>query len=165
MLLLRKAEAQDAPLIHSLAKQVFPLTYQDILSPEQNEYMFEWMYAVETLRQEMSAGLRYFILENQGQACGYMCIEQQAPALFCLQKIYILPGCQKTGAGRFMFQQALSYIKSISPDPCRMELRVNRKNPAVQFYQKMGMRILRSDDLEISPGYFMKDYILGIDLA
>jgi hypothetical protein len=35
----------------------------------------------------------------------------------------------------------------------------------VDFYKKMGMRVLRSDDFDIGRGYFMNDYIMGIDLC
>ncbi|MFA7358202.1 MAG: GNAT family N-acetyltransferase [Bacteroidales bacterium] len=163
MFQLRKAAIDDAPLLNQLAREVFPLTYRDILSPEQNEFMFEWMYAVDNIRQQMLEGHCYFILEDEDQACGYMSIQQEEK-LFHLHKIYVLPSCQKSGAGRFLFEQALTYIKSIHPSPCRMELRVNRENPAVGFYKKMGMKVLRSDDLDIGRGYLMNDYIMGIDL-
>jgi len=164
MFKLRKADAQDAPLINRLAKEVFPLTYREILSPEQNEFMFEWMYAVDNIHRQMHEGHCYFLLENEGQPCGYMSIQQEEE-LFHLHKIYVLPVCQKTGAGRFLFEQALAYVKSKHPSPCRLELRVNRNNPAVDFYKKMGMRVLRSDDFDIGRGYFMNDYIMGIDIC
>ena len=45
MLIIRKATTADCELIHKLAWQIFPETYKDILSPEQNDYMMEWMYS------------------------------------------------------------------------------------------------------------------------
>ncbi len=163
MFRLRKADLEDAPLINKLAREVFPLTYRDILTPEQNEFMFEWMYAVDNIRRQMQEGHCYFILEDKYQACGYMSIQQEEQ-LFHLHKIYVLPVCQKAGAGRFLFEQALAYVKSIHSSPCRLELRVNRHNPAVGFYKKMGMKILRSDDFDIGQGYFMNDYIMSLDI-
>lgn len=163
MFQLRKADVQDAPLINSLASVVFTLTYREILSPRQNEFMFEWMYAIDNIRGQMQEGHCYFILEDKNQACGYLSIQQEQE-LFHLHKIYVLPAYQKTGAGRFLFEQALAYVKSIHPSPCRLELRVNRENPAVGFYKKMGMKVLRSDDFDIGQGYYMNDYIMGIEV-
>ena len=45
MFTIRKATVADYELIHMMAKEVFPATYKDILSPEQLDYMMEWMYA------------------------------------------------------------------------------------------------------------------------
>jgi GNAT superfamily N-acetyltransferase len=164
MFKLRKADVQDAPLINRLAKEVFPITYREILSPEQNEFMFEWMYAVDNIHRQMHEGHCYFLLEDEGQACGYMSIQQEEE-LFHLHKIYVLPVCQRTGAGRFLFEQAKANIKNKKPPPGRLAIGVKPKKPPPALYKKMGMRVLRSDDFDIGRGYFMNDYIMGIDLC
>lgn len=45
-----------------------------------------------------------------------------------------------------------------------MELNVNRNNKALQFYEYMGMRKLRKGDFPIGNGYYMNDYIMGLDI-
>ena len=45
-----------------------------------------------------------------------------------------------------------------------MELNVNRNNKALQFYEHMGMRKLREGDFPIGNGYYMNDYIMGLDI-
>lgn len=164
MLELRQATLEDALLIHKLAKQVFPETYKHILSPEQNNFMFEWMYSVENIRKQLLDGHCYFICMANEEDCGYMSIQQVEDHVYYLHKIYVLPQSQQSGAGRYLFEQALTYIRSIHPDPCRMELHVNRNNPAIGFYTKMGMSILRSGDFDIGNGYYMNDYIMSFDL-
>lgn len=64
----------------------------------------------------------------------------------------------------FLFKEAIKYIKEIHPEPCLMELNVNRNNKALQFYQHMGMRKLREGDFPIGNGYYMNDYIMGLDI-
>lgn len=49
-------------------------------------------------------------------------------------------------------------------EPCLMELNVNRNNKALQFYEYMGMRKLREGDFPIGNGYYMNDYIMGLDI-
>ena len=40
---LRQATKDDIMLMHELAGQAFPSTYRDLLSPEQMEFMMDWM--------------------------------------------------------------------------------------------------------------------------
>ena len=49
MLTIREATTADCNLINTLASIVFPATYKNILSPEQLDYMMEWMYAPENI--------------------------------------------------------------------------------------------------------------------
>ena len=53
MFTIRKATVADCELIHMMAKEVFPATYKDILSPEQLDYMMDWMYAPSNVRKQM----------------------------------------------------------------------------------------------------------------
>ena len=67
-------------------------------------------------------------------------------------------------AGSFLFRKAIEHIKQLHPAPCRMELHVNRHNKAVKFYERMGMRKLREGDFEIGGGFYMNDYIMGLEI-
>ena len=58
----------------------------------------------------------------------------------------------------------MDYIRSVHPGPCRMELNVNRHNRALHFYERMGMRVLREGDFPIGDGYYMNDYIMGLEI-
>ena len=44
-------------------------------------------------------------------------------------------------------------------------LNVNRHNRALHFYERMGMRKLREGDFPIGGGYWMNDYIMGLEIA
>ena len=166
MLTIRRAVETDCGLIRSLADEVFPATYREIITPSQMDYMMKWMYAPEVLRREMRTGVAWFIASSDGEPCGYLSVQQEAEELFHLQKIYVLPGFQGLHIGSFLFRHAISYIRSIHPEPCLMRLNVNRDNTrAVEFYQRMGMRTLERGDFHIGHGYYMTDYIMGLDIA
>ncbi len=164
MIIFRQASPEDAPLIRSLAEVVFPATYSEILSPEQLDYMMEWMYAPESIRQQMDEGQVYYLAYVDGEPCGYIAVERQGEALFHLQKIYVLPSFQGCGAGRALFEKAVDHIRGLCPAPCVMELNVNRNNSALQFYERLGMRKVREGDFPIGNGYFMNDYIMALDI-
>ena len=164
MLTIRKATKEDCMLINRLASQVWEATYGHILSKEQLDYMFEWMYAPHNLIQQMNNGHVYFIGYKENEPLGYVSVEQQDKDLFHLQKIYVLPSFQGCHAGSFLFKEAVKYIKSIHPAPCTMELNVNRENKALHFYRHMGMKKVREGDFPIGNGYYMNDYIMGIEI-
>lgn len=165
MFSIRKATTDDCNLINSLAALVFPATYQEIISAEQLDYMMEWMYAPAHIRRQMEEeGHVYFIAYLDGKECGYLSVQPQDGEEFHLQKIYVLPSFQGKHVGSYLFEQAVGYIKEVHPGPCIMELNVNRNNKALHFYERMGMRKLREGDFPIGNGYYMNDYIMGLDI-
>lgn len=163
---IRKATTADCELIRKMAKEVFPQTYLGIITREQIDFMMDWMYSVENLHRQMEReGHVYLIAYDEGQPAGYVSVQPQGPDLFHLQKIYVLPSRQRSGAGKFLFEQAIAYIRQLHPKPCTMELNVNRHNPALGFYEHMGMKKVREGDFDIGNGFFMNDYIMSLDLS
>ena len=50
---ISKASGEDIMCIHNMAQVVFRHTYREILSPEQMEYMMEWMYSPANLQKQL----------------------------------------------------------------------------------------------------------------
>ena len=161
---IRRATEDDIATIRDLAWCIFPHTYREILTPEQNDYMMEWMYSESSLRDQMAHGHQYLLAYDGSTAVGYVSVEQQDEHLFHLQKIYVLPERQGEGLGKKLFEAAIRLIKSQHPGPCAMELNVNRNNRAVTFYERMGMHKDRSGDFDIGHGFYMNDYIMRMEL-
>lgn len=165
MYTIRKATLADCGLIQELARQVFPFTYKDILTPEQIDYMMDWMYSLPNLRKQMEEEGHTYLLAYAGdKAVGYVSVQPQGEDLFHLQKIYVLPTFQGKQCGSFLFREAIKYLKTIHPTPCLMELNVNRHNKALNFYERMGMKKLRDGDFPIGNGFYMNDFIMGIEI-
>ena len=103
----------------------------------------------------MHSGHRFFIARDKSG---------NGERLVHLQKIYVRPDKQRLHAGRALIEKAFDEAKRLFPDGHgRVELNVNRKNPALSFYRHMGMTIASSGDFDIGNGYFMNDYIMAID--
>ena len=161
-LTFRKADVHDCALIRAVASQIWEPTYRSILSEEQLTYMFEMMYATDHIQQQMTEqGHQYFIVYADEKPVGYLSIETASDDTYIFQKIYTLPAFQGKGVGRFLFDQGVSYLKTIHPTPFTVELFVNRANPAVGFYEHLGMKITGVRDFDIGNGYFMNDYIMA----
>ncbi len=162
---IRKATIANIPTIRELAAIAFPQTYSTILSPEQIDYMMKWMYSEQSLRRQMTEeGHIYYIAQQDGMPIGYLSIQPEGEDAYHLQKLYILPDYQGMGWGKRLFLHATKVIKELHPAPCRMLLNVNRHNEALHFYQKMGMTKVSEGDFAIGGGYYMNDYIMGLDL-
>ena len=163
--MIRKATTDDIPLIRAMAEVVFRRTYASILSPEQMEYMMDMMYSEESLISQMTSEGNVFLIE-EGKAYAsyrYQGKSEDGREVFHLEKLYVMPSAQKTGLGRELFEAVLSEIRSVSPSNPVVELNVNRSNPAVSFYEHMGMRKARQGDFPIGNGFFMNDFIMAID--
>lgn len=163
MINIRPATLADIPLIRRMAQAAFPATYEKILTPRQIEYMMEWMYSAESLRQQMEGGHMFFIGEEAGDAVGYASVEPQGAEACHLQKLYVLPAAQGQGYGEALFRHAAGFARSLGAR--HLELNVNRHNRARGFYARMGMYESGSGDFPIGHGFFMNDYILSLDLA
>ena len=165
-----QAGPENIMQIHDMAEVVFRHTYREILSPEQMEYMMDWMYSPSNLQRQMDEGHVYHIAFRDGIPCGYVSVQHDGKSdsgrhLFHLQKIYVLPSEQGRGLGRILFEKALSYIRGvIAGNPVSLELNVNRNNQAIGFYHHLGLRILRQGDFHIGNGFYMNDYIMGFDI-
>lgn len=174
-----RADEENLQMVHDMAEVVFRHTYKDILSPEQMEYMMEWMYSLPNLCRQLEDGHVYYIAYKSDDAydgkpaiipCGYASIQPEKPAddgrmVFHLQKIYVMPSFQGTGLGRILFETAMGHARRASDGrPSRIELNVNRNNKAVDFYKHLGMKVMRQGDFPIGNGFYMNDYIMGLDL-
>ena len=162
---IRKATIDDISTIRHMAATVFPATYREILSPEQIDYMMEWMYSEESIRKQRTEEGHIYYIAHQGELpVGYLSIQPEGEHIYHLQKLYVLPTFQGMHLGEQLFKQAITAIKALHPEPCQMRLNVNRLNEALTFYQKMGMTQIDEGDFPIGNGYYMNDYIMGLDI-
>lgn len=112
----------------------------------------------------LAEGHLYYIAYKEGEPVGYVSIQPEGEHTFHLQKIYVLPSCQGCHIGKRLFEKAIQVIKEIHPGPCQMRLNVNRNNKAVTFYERLGMKKVAQGDFPIGNGYYMNDYIMGLDI-
>jgi GNAT superfamily N-acetyltransferase len=156
---VRPASTADLATIRELAYRIWPVAYSSILSPEQLQYMLERFYALPSLAEQMGANHRFLLLEDGGIPQGFASYSPaEAPGQWKLQKLYVLPGQQGKGLGRTLLQVVESAIREVGASA--LILNVNRHNPALNFYEKLGFRIAREEDISIGEGYFMNDYVL-----
>ena len=163
MLQIKKAALEDIPIIRELTFAIWPQTYSSLISKEQIDYMLHMMYSPASLQKQMVEDGCTFIIVYQGnQAIAFASYNQTSPQLWKLNKIYILPSQQGKGTGKFIINYIVEEIKHQNAKG--LQLQVNRENKAKDFYEKLGFTVIKTSDLDIGNGYFMKDYVMELTL-
>ena len=157
---IRIANENDRAIIRQIAEITWPVAYGEIISEEQIRYMLDLIYSDVALMEQMLKDHQFYIAEYQNTPIGFASVSLEADEGCKLNKLYILPDIQKTGAGKALLQEVIDYTRS--KQQTRLFLQVNKENKAKDFYHKMGFTIEREYKLDIGNGFFMDDYIMGL---
>ena len=160
--IIRKATPADIASIRQIAFATWPDAYGKLLPKEQLEYMLEWMYSETSLQEQMNKGHQFFMADLNGNSFGFASVSDEGDQRFKLNKLYVIPQTQKTGAGKALLDQVIGHAKQNNASV--LFLQVKRDNIAKGFYEKQGFVITQEVDLEIGNGFFMNDYIMELSL-
>lgn len=154
---LIQAKEQDIPSIAQLAKIVWNQHYPSIISQAQIDYMLNWMYSADSLREQMQIKKhQFFLIEFEGLAIGFISVNHEEENDWFLNKFYINQNKSAKGIGSKAFDLLLEKI-----DPKKITLTVNRQNfKSINFYFKKGFVIERVADFDIGNGYVMDDFVM-----
>ena len=162
-LLIRFADTEDINTIGFLAQQTWPTAYGPILSQEQISYMLNLFYAPPALNEQMK-NHQFVIAELNEEPVGFASFASiDVPDTYKLHKLYILPDTQGKGIGKALLDFVVDEIKQ--KDAAALHLGVNRFNPAVKFYEKLGFTKLKEEKTDIGSGFVMDDFIMELKLA
>lgn len=161
---LRTATVEDIESIRVIAHEVWPIAYSQIISQEQIQYMLQKMYSPESLNHQMlEEGCEFLILSADGRDVGFSSTSALNKTNFKLHKLYVLSSMQGRGCGVELLNEVCS--RAIQKGGERIELQVNKNNPAYHFYLKQGFVKERELVLDIGNGFVMDDFILVKSLA
>lgn len=161
---IRPASVADIPVLQRLADATWWATYRNIISDEQIRYMLGQMYSPKALEQQMIVqGHRFLLARHGGRYAGFASFSLRDPrsSVFRLHKLYVRPDVQGAGLGRKLI---LAVERAAKEEGAKhIELNVNRANPALHFYERLGYRIQQVVDIPYGP-YWLNDYVLGHEL-
>ncbi len=162
MFRFKRAEESEIGAIQAIADAIWKQTYQSILSKEQIDYMYDWMYSHEELLGQIQNGHLFYFVYNDWDLSGFASIENTNDGVWKLHKIYVVPQQQGKGCGEELLQFIINKVRSLGG--FELLLNVNRHNKARFFYEKNGFTIKEEADIDIGNGYFMNDYILTLPI-
>jgi GNAT superfamily N-acetyltransferase len=158
------ARPSDLGIIASIARLTWPVAYSAILSAEQLAYMLDLFYSESALTQQAAQGQHFLLITSDGMPVGFAGLEAhyRGAGTTRLHKLYVLPGQQGTGAGRALLQAVVEHARA--DGDARIELNVNKYNPAKQWYERQGFRTVREEVIPIGQGYVMDDFVMELML-
>jgi len=162
---LRILDKAELALVRRVADIVWPITFQEILSPEQMAYMMEMMYAAEVMEREYDEGVSFCGVFDGEKPIGYLAWgrSDSAPDTAKLHKCYLLPEYQGKGIGSMMLNKAKVYAKEAGF--AKLRLNVNRNNAkAIKAYVRNGFQTVETVDRAIGHGFFMNDYVMEAEI-
>jgi ribosomal protein S18 acetylase RimI-like enzyme len=161
MIAITAATINDIKLIQEIAHTTWPITYGEILSKEQLDYMLDLIYSDEALTNQYDKKEQLFYLISEEEVTlGFIGIEHnyKEEAVTRIHKIYLLPETQGKGIGKKVIDEIEKL--GLENNSKALSLNVNRFNSALGFYKKIGFEITDEVNIEIGNGYLMEDYVM-----
>ncbi|MCH6198872.1 GNAT family N-acetyltransferase [Aquiflexum sp. LQ15W] len=161
-----EASPHQLSIVQKIAHQTWPVTFSNILTPEQIKFMLNWMYDQKALEQQvLEKGHVFLLAKEEDSFLGFAsyevhCKEQEKTKI---HKIYILPGTQGKGIGK----KLISHIKDIAfmNGDKYLYLNVNRFNEkAISFYKHIGFYEAYREVIDIGNGFIMDDIVMEMKI-
>ncbi|KIO51976.1 GNAT family N-acetyltransferase [Flavobacterium hibernum] len=161
MITILDAGLNDIKTIQEITNITWPITYGEILSKEQLDYMLGLFYSEEALAKQIENKEQLFYLISDSESIiGFIGIEHnyKNEAITKIHKIYLLPETQGKGIGKKVFDEIQNM--ALENNSKALLLNVNRFNTALGFYKKIGFQVAEEVNIEIGNGYLMEDYVM-----
>ena len=158
---IKLASIEDIPTIVKIAYDTWFVTYEDVISQAQIEYMFGEMYTPESIFKQMDFYKHAFLILYQADRpigfASYGKLEEPINT-YKLHKLYLLPSEQNKGFGRILLSEVEKEVAGLGAN--YLHLNVNRKNLALSFYEKLGYEIIETVDIPFAE-FWLNDYVLA----
>ena len=172
----------DKAFIRSVSERTWPSTYGHIISQEQINFMLDWMYSDASLEKQMHSGCAFYIAsikkeDGKWDAVGFCSVSPDdekeegennstekvaGSTAHKLNKLYVLPTAQGTGAGKALLNKSIEVAKAAGSSS--IFLQVNKLNTAYTFYLKHGFIKESEFKFDIGNGFYMDDYIMRLKI-
>ncbi|MBR6323035.1 MAG: GNAT family N-acetyltransferase [Lachnospiraceae bacterium] len=160
-----------------LATGIIREYYDPLLGKTQNDYMIKRFQSEEGIRNQLSHGYRYYIVQDLSESAagetgdaarengaadeaadlGFFSWTVRKDELY-LSKFYLKADCRGKGVGRrivdFLAEEAKKEgLRCIS-------LNVNKYNESVTIYRKLGFHVAYAEVNDIGSGFVMDDFVM-----
>lgn len=150
-----RTEAEIA-VIAGLAREIWYEYYVPLIGREQVDYMVARFQSQAAMYEQVQAGYHYFLVVDGDELVGYTAIREEPAGSVFISKLYLLKTRRGTGTGRAI----MTFIEEWARERglTRLWLTVNKGNPSVQAYQRLGFEIAEPIVMDIGGGFVMDDY-------
>jgi diamine N-acetyltransferase len=154
----------ELELVASMAREIWYEYYVPLIGRAQVDYMVGKFQTAQAMSEQIGAGYEYFLIGRRDAVIGYFAVQAQ-PAEQCLflSKLYLLGAYRGAGTGR----ACMEFIERLGQDRGLrlLWLTVNKGNPSVKAYQRLGFIIAAEIVIDIGGGFVMDDYRMEKELV
>lgn len=162
---IRPLKSGEIDVIRKLSDEIWKKVYPSIISMEQIEYMLELIYNEEALEEQINVlGHLFILITDNNHPVGYASFSKKDVSdenHYRLHKFYLQPEYHGKGLGKQMMNYIVLAVKEASG--LSIELNVNKFNPTLNFYKKLGFSVISEEVIDIGNGYVMDDYIMQLN--
>ena len=148
-------------VVAALAHEIWYEFYVPLIGRAQVDYMVAKFQNVAAMQSQIDQGYEYFLVQREDTAgqvrdIGYCAWQEQADGAVFLSKFYLRKSARGAGTGR----KCMEFIEGLARrrGHSLLWLTVNKGNPSVQAYQRLGFRIAADLVMDIGGGFVMDDY-------
>jgi GNAT superfamily N-acetyltransferase len=148
---------EELQAVADLAREIWYEYYVPIVGRAQVDYMVDKFQTPEAMAGQIDSGYEYFLVRKLQSDIGYFAVQPQPEdhRLF-LSKLYLLDRHRGGGTGR----ACIEFIERLGRERGLdlLWLTVNKDNPSVKAYQRLGFNIAAEVVADIGAGFVMDDY-------
>lgn len=154
-------DAESIAEMSRMATEILREHYDPIVGKEQNDYMLDKFQSVKAINEQLGNGYRYYFVQCDGRNVGFMAFYPRESAMY-LSKLYLY----KSERGKGFSRQMLAFVSAEAhrENLYAVELNVNKHNPSISVYERLGFSHLRAEKIDIGHGYFMDDFVLRLEI-
>jgi GNAT superfamily N-acetyltransferase len=152
---------EQLAIVAALAHEIWYEFYVPLIGREQVDYMVGKFQNAAAMQAQIDQGYEYFLVKQEDSGglardVGYCAVQEQADNALFLSKFYLHKSARGSGTGRKCMEliEGLARRRGLS----LLWLTVNKGNPSVQAYQRLGFRIAADLVMDIGGGFVMDDY-------
>jgi len=148
---------KDFNNIEDLANIIWNEHYVPIIGKQQVDYMLDKFQSAAAMADQVSNGVKYYMIEHDDSLVGYFSFSVHDEHLF-LSKLYVLSSARGNGLGRMAMNYLNDLTKRFGLD--KIQLTVNKYNTnSIKAYEKMRFQNIDAIVQDIGQGYVMDDFV------
>ncbi len=136
-MLIRDATKADKDILIALLRDSFRDVAEKFALTIENCPKFAGFNAQERVEEDFQKGLKYYILEENGRACGCVALEKAGPDVCYLGRLAVLPEHRNKGFGQALVNHLFEEAKKIGVRRVEIGL-ISKHRKLKKWYKKLG---------------------------
>lgn len=150
----RATTDSDFLIIRDLAYEIWPETYESIISKVQIDLLLNKYFALKNLKQFILEGYEYYLIEHNLKNIGFISFVDRGDYVY-IDKIYLLKDFRSQGIAKAFIKKLLNSSKK------PLKLNVNQKNSnAINAYFKLGFVIEKEEVIKLNDKLSNVDFVM-----